>query len=160
MRGADDTLNLRAANEMLGGDFLSRINMDLRETKGWSYGARSSVDLLEDRSALLFTAPVQADKTGPAIQAVMDQIRGFLTSKGLTASDVVAAIRERLPAFDIAYEPDFRQEIAHSWPGSVDDRIARRDWGWEERFSLSDIVDHMLKHVGAGRFQATSATVA
>lgn len=75
VRGTDDTLELRAANEVLGGNFLSRINMDLRETKGWSYGARSVVDLLEDRSSLLLIAPVQADKTGPAVQALISHVR-------------------------------------------------------------------------------------
>ncbi|OYX30018.1 MAG: peptidase M16 [Caulobacterales bacterium 32-69-10] len=92
VRGADDTLDLRAANEMLGGNFLSRINMDLRETKGWSYGARSTVDLFEDRAALTVTAPVQADKTGPAVQALMDQMSGFLTTKGLTPPELQQVI--------------------------------------------------------------------
>jgi predicted Zn-dependent peptidase len=92
VRGTDDTLELRAANEMLGADFLSRINMDLRETKGWSYGARSGVDLLENQSAFTVTAPVQADKTGPAIQALIDQMRAFLTTKGLTASELQQVI--------------------------------------------------------------------
>jgi len=83
VRGSDDTLNLRAANEVLGGNFLSRINMDLRETKGWSYGARSSVDLLEDRSTLLLIAPVQADKTGAAVQALIDHVRELVGGKGI-----------------------------------------------------------------------------
>lgn len=88
VRGADDTLDLRAANEVLGGNFLSRINLDLRETKGWSYGARSSVDLLEDRSSLLLVAPVQADKTGPALQALADHVRGLVNDKGVTATEL------------------------------------------------------------------------
>lgn len=84
VRGTDDTLDLRAVNEVLGGNFLSRINMDLRETKGWSYGARSSVDLLEDRSSLLLIAPVQADKTGPAVQALLNHVRDLVSGKGVT----------------------------------------------------------------------------
>ncbi|WP_060977722.1 MULTISPECIES: M16 family metallopeptidase [Pseudomonadota] len=91
-RGSDDTLALRAANEVLGGNFLSRINMDLRETKGWSYGARSSVDLLEDRSSLLLVAPVQADKTGAAVQALMNHVRGLVGGKGVTPVELQQVI--------------------------------------------------------------------
>jgi zinc protease len=84
VRGTEDLLTLTAANEVLGGNFLSRINMDLRETKGWSYGSRSSINLLENQVPYLINAPVQADKTGPAIQALIDQVRGFTTDRGLT----------------------------------------------------------------------------
>ncbi|HMJ93548.1 MAG TPA: pitrilysin family protein [Allosphingosinicella sp.] len=84
VRGTDDTLLLTAANEVLGGNFLSRINMDLRETKGWSYGSRSNVQLFENQVPYIITAPVQADKTGPAVQALIEQVTGFTTNKGLT----------------------------------------------------------------------------
>lgn len=92
VRGSDDTLDLRAANEVLGGNFLSRINMDLRETKGWSYGARSSVDLLEDRSSLLLIAPVQADKTGPAVQALVTHVRDMVGGRGITPVELQQVI--------------------------------------------------------------------
>jgi len=92
VRGTDDTLDLRAANEVLGGNFLSRINMDLRETKGWSYGARSSVDLLEDRSSLLLIAPVQADKTGPAVRALVTHVRDLVGGKGVTPAELQQVI--------------------------------------------------------------------
>jgi zinc protease len=84
VRGTDDTLLLTAANEVLGGNFLSRINMDLRETKGWSYGSRSNVQLFENQVPYIITAPVQADKTGPAVQSLIEQVTGFTTNKGLT----------------------------------------------------------------------------
>jgi predicted Zn-dependent peptidase len=84
VRGTEDLLTLTAANEVLGGNFLSRINMDLRETKGWSYGSRSNISLREQIVPYVITAPVQADKTGPAIRALMDQVSGFVTTRGLT----------------------------------------------------------------------------
>ena len=62
--GTQDLLPLTAANEALGGDFLARINMDLRERRGWSYGARGSVSLLEHQVPYMIQAPVQADRTG------------------------------------------------------------------------------------------------
>jgi len=92
VKGTDDPLDVRAANEILGGNFLSRINMDLRETKGWSYGSRTGIDLPEHDAAFLITAPVQADKTGPAVQAVMDQTKGFLTNRGLTPAELQQVI--------------------------------------------------------------------
>jgi zinc protease len=92
VRGTEDLLLLRSANEVLGGDFLSRINMDLRETKGWSYGSGSSVSLREDLVPYVINAPVQADKTGPAVKALMDQIRSFTTAKGVSATELERVI--------------------------------------------------------------------
>jgi predicted Zn-dependent peptidase len=88
VRGVEDLLTLTAANEVLGGDFLARINMDLRETKGWSYGSYSNVGLREDLVPYSISAPVQADKTGPAIGALMQHVRDFTTSKGVTATEL------------------------------------------------------------------------
>lgn len=90
--GRDDLVTLRAANENLGGNFLSRINMDLRETKGWSYGSRSQIGGVEDRTFYMVTAPVQADKTGPSIKALQDQIGSFLTTKGITPTELQQTI--------------------------------------------------------------------
>jgi predicted Zn-dependent peptidase len=92
VRGTEDLLTLSAANEVLGGNFLSRINMDLRETKGWSYGSRSAVSLREQLVPYLINAPVQADKTGPAIRALMDHVSGFVTDKGLTDVELTRVI--------------------------------------------------------------------
>jgi predicted Zn-dependent peptidase len=92
VRGTDDVLTLNAANEVLGGNFLSRINMDLRETKGWSYGSRSNIGMREQLVPYLINAPVQADKTGPAIRALMDQLSGFLGNKGLTDVELTRMI--------------------------------------------------------------------
>ncbi len=92
VRGAEDLLTLQAANEVVGGNFLARINMDLRETRGWSYGSRTSINLLEQQVPFLVTAPVQADKTGPAIAAIVDQLRGFTTSKGVTQTELAQVI--------------------------------------------------------------------
>lgn len=92
VRGTEDVLTLNAANEVLGGNFLSRINMDLRETKGWSYGSRSNIGMREQLVPYLINAPVQADKTGPAIRALMDQVAGFLGPKGLTGVELTRLI--------------------------------------------------------------------
>jgi predicted Zn-dependent peptidase len=87
--GTEDLLNLTAANEALGGSFLSRINMELRERRGWSYGARGSPNLLEHQVPYIVQAPVQADRTGESIAAAIEMIRGFLTGNGgVTAEEM------------------------------------------------------------------------
>ncbi len=88
VRGTEDLLTLTAANEVLGGNFLARINTDLRETKGWSYGSYSSIGLREHLVPYTISAPVQADKTGPAIRALVDQVRSFTTTKGVTQPEL------------------------------------------------------------------------
>lgn len=88
MKGTDDLLKLNAANEVLGGSFLSRINMDLRETKGWSYGTRNSVLRGKDRIAYTMRAPVQTNQTGPAVAAILAQVEGFLGDNGVTEAEL------------------------------------------------------------------------
>jgi predicted Zn-dependent peptidase len=87
-QGTEDLLNLTAANEVLGGSFLARINMELRERRGWSYGARGAVNLLEHRTPYIIQAPVQANRTGDSIAAVMEQVRSFLTNDGVRAAEL------------------------------------------------------------------------
>lgn len=67
---------------MLGGDFLLRLNMDLREAKSWSYGVRGGISRLEHAVPFTISAPVQADKTGPAIAAIRLQVCDYLGGRG------------------------------------------------------------------------------
>jgi predicted Zn-dependent peptidase len=86
--GTQDLLQLTAANEALGSNFLSRINMELRERRGWSYGARGGPNMLEHQVPYVIQAPVQADRTGESIAAAMQMVRGFLTNEGVTAEEM------------------------------------------------------------------------
>lgn len=61
--------------------------------------------------------------------------------------ELAAAIKQRLPKFDITYKPDFRQAIATSWPQSIDDTYARADWGWSAKVGLEEMTADMLKNV-------------
>ena len=92
------------ANDVLGGAFLSRLNMDLRETKGWSYGVNSSVRGFENRVPYIISAPVQSDRTGESVQALIDDVKGFLTTKGITPEELVrttnGSIRELPGSFE------------------------------------------------------------
>jgi hypothetical protein len=86
-KGADDLVTLRAANEVFGGDFTSRINMDLRETKGWSYGTRSQVSSAVGPIPFMVYAPVQTNQTGPSIAALIGHFKDFQSGKGVTQKE-------------------------------------------------------------------------
>ncbi len=64
-----------------------------------------------------------------------------------TPRELAEAIRLKLPEFKINYKPDFRQAIADSWPSSIDDSTAQKDWNWEHKYDLKTLVDVMLKGV-------------
>jgi zinc protease len=85
--GKDNLVAFNAANEVIGNGFLSRINQDIRETRGWSYGLNGRVTLAEQRSPYVISAPVQADRTGESIQVLIDQYRAFLSDRGVTAAE-------------------------------------------------------------------------
>ena len=89
---------------MLGGNFLSRINMDLREAKGWSYGVRGSAQLNEKAVPYMISAPVQADRTADSIKALNAQIGGFLGTKGVTGEELARAIANRVNALPGQFE--------------------------------------------------------
>ena len=70
-----------------------------------------------------------------------------LGATSFTPEEQAANIRMHLPHFKIEYAPDFRQEIANTWPQSVDDSAAREDWGWNHQFELDDISLEMLRNL-------------
>ncbi len=90
--GKDDLVVLRQANDVMGGGFLSRLNTDLRETKGWSYGVGSGVNGYENQTSFVVNAPVQADKTGDAVVALIGQMKDYLGAKGTTPAELVLTV--------------------------------------------------------------------
>ena len=92
-KGTDNLLALETANDIMGGDFLSRINMDLRETKGWSYGSRSIVQRPKNDVPFLVFAPVQTNQTGPSVAAIIEQMNGFIGDKGVTAEELDRTVK-------------------------------------------------------------------
>ena len=95
-----DIVPFDAANDALGGDFLARLNMDLREEKGWSYGVGGNEAVYQHAVPYMISAPVQADRTGDALAELNRQITDFVTTKGVTAEErdrVVAKNINQLP---------------------------------------------------------------
>jgi predicted Zn-dependent peptidase len=85
--GRDDLVAFNGANEVIGNGFLSRINQDIRETRGWSYGLSGRITLAEQRSPYLINAPVQSNRTGESVAVLIDQYRHFLSDKGVNAAE-------------------------------------------------------------------------
>src|SRR3546814_15834226 len=78
--------------------------MDGREAKGWSYGASGRFQTLQHAAPYIINAPVQADKTGPAIEALRTDLKSFLTDQGITRTEfdrtVTGTIRELAGSFE------------------------------------------------------------
>jgi nucleoside-diphosphate-sugar epimerase len=61
--------------------------------------------------------------------------------------EIAAAIQKHIPTFTIDYTPDYRQQIANSWPQSIDDTPARTDWGWQEDYNLERMTADMFENL-------------
>ncbi|WP_306349583.1 L-threonine 3-dehydrogenase [Flavobacterium sp. '19STA2R22 D10 B1'] len=70
-----------------------------------------------------------------------------LAAMSFTPKEITEAIQVHKPEFTISYAPDFRQKIADSWPQSIDDTAARKDWGWKHDFDLALMTTDMLEHL-------------
>lgn len=70
-----------------------------------------------------------------------------LGAMSFSPKEIFEVISAKIPSFQISYQPDFRQDIADSWPDSIDDSRAREDWGWEPRFDLNLMTQDILTHL-------------
>lgn len=86
----------------------------------------------------------QADKT-----ALQNATSYNVAAFSVTPKQVAESIKKIMPEFEITYKPDFRQEIADSWPNSIDDSVARKEWNWKPSFDLDamtiDIIEEIKK---------------
>lgn len=70
-----------------------------------------------------------------------------LGGMSFSPKEIARAIQKHIPEFAISYNPDYRQQIADGWPQSIDDKVARADWGWKEEFDLETMTADMLENL-------------
>jgi nucleoside-diphosphate-sugar epimerase len=71
-----------------------------------------------------------------------------VTGMSFSAGELAAEIKKHIPEFEITYEPDFRQAIADSWPMSIDDTLAKKEWNWNPSYDLASMTKDMLEVLG------------
>lgn len=104
LRGLDDPLVIDVANDQLGGAFTSRLNIDLRETRGWAYGVRSGARTRREQMAFTVSAPVQADKTGAALGVLRDDIVAYGGPKPITPDELTRIVNSNVLGLPGAFE--------------------------------------------------------
>jgi nucleoside-diphosphate-sugar epimerase len=70
-----------------------------------------------------------------------------ISGMSFSPKEIAAAIKNYIPEFTIHYQPDYRQTIADSWPQSIDDTVARNDWGWRQEYDLEKMTKDMLENL-------------
>ena len=90
-RSNPNEMAIEAVNTVLGGSFSSRINMNLREDKHWSYGARTQVIDARGQRPFIVNAPVQTDKTKESMQEILAELTGIRESRPVTSDELAKA---------------------------------------------------------------------
>ena len=89
--GDPDALAIDMMNDILGGDFVSRINLNIREDKHWSYGAMSAIPPARGPRPFVVLAPVQSDKTKETMEEIRKELEGILGPKPVTPDEFANA---------------------------------------------------------------------
>lgn len=124
----DEALDFDIANGVFGGTFTSRINMNLREEKGWSYGVRSSASNAKGQRPWIMSAPVQIDRTAESIRELIAELEAFTGARPATEDEI-----EKIRASRIRSVPG-RFETAAAVLGTVGSIVS---YGWPD--------DHVLR---------------
>jgi len=72
-----------------------------------------------------------------------------VSAMSFSPKEIAAEIKKYIPDFVIEYKPDYRQVIAESWPQSIDDSVARKDWEWKEEYNLAAMTKDMLENLAS-----------
>lgn len=129
--GFSGELPLQLMNEVLGSSFNSRLNMNLREDKGWSYGARSSIQNTQSQRPFMVRAPVQSDKTAESMQEIFKELNGITSDQPATAAELSRSLDKRILTLPGrwetagAVESDIAQMIRYSLEDDYWDNYVR-----------------------------------
>lgn len=107
--------------------------------------------LKEDTYLPMMYMPDAIRATIEVMEAEADKItvRTSYNISGMSFSpkEIAAEIRKHIPGFTISYQPDYRLPIAESWPQSIDDSVANKDWGWKPKYNLAALTSDMIKNL-------------
>jgi nucleoside-diphosphate-sugar epimerase len=107
--------------------------------------------LKEDTYLPMMYMPDAIRATMELMEAPADKIavRTSYNISGISFSpaEIAASIKKHIPEFEIEYKPDYRQQIAESWPQSIDDSVARDEWHWKHEYDLEKLTADMLKNL-------------
>ncbi len=70
-----------------------------------------------------------------------------ISGMSFSPKEIATEIQKKIPDFEMKYKQDYRQAIADSWPKSIDDSVARKDWGWKEEYKIDKMVEEMLHYL-------------
>jgi predicted Zn-dependent peptidase len=119
---APNRLQMNTMNAVIGGTFTSRINMNLREDKHWSYGARSSLSDARGQRPWLLAAPVQTDKTVASIHEIQRELADFVGGRAATPEEIAVVRNREVRALSGRYETNaavagaIAETITFGWP--------------------------------------------
>ena len=74
-----------------------------------------------------------------------------LAAMSFSPEELANEIRKYVPGFTVEYKPDYRQVIADSWPQSIDDSVARNDWGWKHEYDVERMTKDMIENMKSER---------
>ncbi|HEY3418950.1 MAG TPA: NAD-dependent epimerase/dehydratase family protein [Methanomassiliicoccales archaeon] len=105
----------------------------------------------EDTALPMLYMPDCINAAVQLMESHRDQVRRHdaynLAGMSFSAGELAGSIKSRMPGFSVEYRPDSRQQIADSWPRSLDDSEARQDWGWKPYFDREEMVEDMLSRL-------------
>lgn len=79
-------------------------------------------------------------------ESIKERTSYNLAAISFSVTELAAEISKHCP-LEVEHKPDHRQKIADSWPDSIDDSPARKDWGWQHKIGLEELVSIMIKHL-------------
>jgi len=163
----------KVAGELLGDYYFKRFGLDVRGVRypgiissetlpgggTTDYAVAIFYEAIENKK---YTCFVKEDTTLPmmympdCIKGTIDLMEADISklqhhcdfnmaSMSFSAGELAAEIKKHIPEFEVEYKPDFRQAIADSWPQSIDDSAARKEWGWKPSYNLSSMTKDMIK---------------
>ncbi|MEX0965628.1 MAG: NAD-dependent epimerase/dehydratase family protein [Bacteroidia bacterium] len=130
-----------------GGTTDYAVHIFIEALKKHSY----SCFLSENTGLPMLYMPDAVKATIKLMHAPLDQVKirssYNLAGFSITPAKIASEIQKHIPDFKINYKSDYRQQIADSWPTSINDQEARQDWGWHPDYSMEEMVSDMLENI-------------